>query len=210
MKRIKKVFIGRKVIKFSVWDNLARHEKELTARGASADDLQALREAAASVAQAERTQKQTALSSRALLDAGRPYEIPALGWTIAPPTKHARFLATATMLQLKPARASTRSGNVIAVVSALWVLMAMGDGHASEAMRIASDADGLSILLPDLLDTIQAVLADESKESEVSSALMHLLGIAPDYAGLKKKTMEQINRRLRPYNMQAVDAPKKG
>lgn len=173
-----------KVERFTIWDNLSRHEAELREVGAVEADLAPLRAAARAVDEAEqadaaeRGDNPHAAGGLEALAAPRDC---ANGWTIAPPTRVARRWAALAVMRVTGGRDPADDLALLqSILVGLWCLREWGAGNADAVMRAANGRGRLAELAMELLDAPapagEAVAAD---------------ALAADYValmGLEKKT----------------------
>ena len=147
-----------KVERFSIWDNLARHEEELRALGATEVDLAPLREAAKAVdaeesAAAKASGANPALDKGTLTDLLAPY-LCANGWVVKPPSLVARRWASSAVLKVTNNQEPTDAiGLCYCVLAGLFVLRAWGEGRHDDVMRLVTAPGELANLLPKLEDS---------------------------------------------------------
>ena len=145
------------VERYTIWDNLARHEEELKAVGATEADLAPLREAAKAVDAVE-TQVAKEQGNNPNLDKGTltdltaPY-ICANGWIVQPPSMEARRWAGAAVIKITGGQEPNDAvGMSYCILAGLFVLRAWGQGRLDEVMRLVTAPGELASLLPKLED----------------------------------------------------------
>ena len=185
---------------FTIYDNLARHEKELIAIGATESDLLPLRQAAKAVAVEEEKQelelqKNPATEGIALEDLAEPYEA-CNGWKIPFPTIAAKKWATMSMIKvtggLEP---DSALGTRMALAVGLYVLWSWGQGKKDHVMQLVAGPGNVAESLPTLLDHFEQASSDD-----MASDWMLLCGISKKKQALlmKYQTLrEQIQRKCR-------------
>ena len=131
------------VERYTIWDNLARHEEELKAIGATEADLAPLREAAKAVdaveTQVARAEgNNPAFDKASLTQLTSPY-ICANGWTIAPPSFEARRWAAAAVLKVTGGQEPNDAiGIAYCVLAGLFVIRAWGEGRLDDVVRLVN------------------------------------------------------------------------
>jgi len=172
-------------------DNLARHERELAALGATPEDLEPLRAAAAAVAEVERQEavaqhRNPALNKSDILDITAPREVGP--WSIAPPSKPARrWAATAVISWTGGVAPETEPELRIAIVCGLHILDLAGRGETLCAMRLCANPRRLATAVEAVYADLDDVATDALTEHY--SALMGL-----DIADAGKKKVLALER----------------
>ncbi len=179
--KLKSRVVSDSVQVYTIWDNFQRHEQELRAMGAQDADIEALRQAAAKVAEEEQAHAQAdgqnpEFNQADLEEITAPYTC-CNGWVIAPPSKPARRWACTAVLKVTGGAAPTDNIGLLAALTAgLFILLLYGQGESAVAMQLVAAPGTLADKLPDLMDAS----ADASLDS-----------LAADYTylmGLQKKT----------------------
>lgn len=151
--------VADKVERYTIWDNLARHEIELREIGATDSDLDALRKAAEAVDVLERqeaveTGRNPHLEQADLGLITAPH-VCANGWVIQPPSALARRWARVATVKMTDGTAPADGFSSAAVVLvSLWVLM-MWPKNSDAVMRAVMVAGRLAELIPELIDAVE-------------------------------------------------------
>lgn len=153
------------VQRFTIWDNLDRHEAELAELGATEEDLQPLRDAAAAVdaaegAAAEAAGENPVLNAQGLDEITAPVDLPN-GWKIQPPTAVARRWAI--MAVMKVTGGSVPADDLsagLSIMAGIWVLWAWGTEQRDTVMQVLTGAGRLAELLPTVQDKLAQIPGD--------------------------------------------------
>ncbi len=177
--------IDRKVTTLTIWDNLARHEGELRALGATEVDLLPLRRAAQAVHDAEQADVSAGNQDR-LQEILQPTVVEPLGMTIAPPTPAARHWAGLCVAQALGGQTGKVSEvqHHHAVVAGLCAFWAYGEGKKSLVMRTAEDPNEVAELVGGCLARTEAAGAWDAR-AELEDVYLRLMGLDP--GAVKKK-----------------------
>jgi len=157
--------VSKKVERYTIWDNFARHEQELRSVGATDTDIEVLRKAAAAVdvleRQADIDAGRNPVLERSDLAAVTAPRTCANGWVIAPPTALAgRWAMMGARRRTKGAPPEDHLVVVAMILVSLWVLREWANGRHDAVMTLLMSAGRLSALIPELLDAFEPATFD--------------------------------------------------
>lgn len=179
------------VVRFTIWDNFARHCLELRAAGVPEAELAPLRAAAQAVADAEEAEARLSIN---LAAATVPFTS-CTGWIIPPPTNAARYWARMAMLKVTGGVAPDGVlGEVHALLAGLLVLRLWGESKRDVVMRYCSTTGALAEALAQ-----EAEAATSLDSEQLAGEWLLLMGIRPDKkkARTKYQTLLAAFRRRR-------------
>ncbi len=196
--RQRKKVLSDQTTVYTIWDNLARHERELRKLGAKPDQLARLREAAQAVdteeaAAASQAGRNPAFNKRDLAGIIAPYAC-CNDWIIQPPSPVAhRWAYTAASMVTGGREPTTSVGTLNVLVAGLLILKLYGDGEKAKVLEIIS-TDTLADLLPDACNAFAGCSLDAIALDYIT--LMGLEKKTPPATHHYRQILQQIRRTL--------------